>query len=293
MAAALRHTNYEVGRGLAGPSRETWMVAFFWPAACLSWQHREADAAPVNSPLRNDAQPPVSGGPGGASAPAVNLHGAVIALVVLCVGVHIARTVIFDGQIDRWLIINFAFFPVRYVPGLFQFDVPTMLAPITYAFLHGDWLHLGFNMIWFVAFGAPVAWRLGWWRTFALWVVAAIGAVALHTAIYFGDWVPLLGASGAVSGFLGAAARFGFRADRQRPRRGFSGPLLGPVAALGQRGVLPFLLIWMAINFATGSDWFGLAGGDSIAWEAHIGGLVTGFFAIGWLDRSKSAPRHH
>jgi len=239
-----------------------------------------------------DSEPPASGErqpPEGHDrrrpAPPVNLHGAIISLVAVCVGVHLARTLVFDGALDRWLIIHFAFFPVRYAPGFFQFDLPTLLAPVTHTFLHGDWMHLAFNMIWLVAFGAPVAWRLGWVRTLALWVIAAIGAVALHTALYFGDWVPLLGASGAVSGFLGAAARFGFRADRRHPRRGFAGPLLGPLASLGQPGVMPFILIWMAINFATGANWFGLAGGASIAWEAHIGGLVTGFFAIGWLDR--------
>lgn len=219
------------------------------------------------------------------STPPVNLHGSIIALVALCVAVHLLRTSVFDGQIDRWLIINFAFFPIRYAPGFFQFDLPTLAAPITHTFLHGDWVHLGLNMIWLVAFGAPIAWRLGWVRTFGLWIIAAIGAVTLHTALYFGDWVPLLGASGAVSGFLGAAARFGFRADRRNPRRGFSGPLLGPLASLGQPGVLPFILIWMAINFATGANWFGLAGGASVAWEAHIGGLITGFFAIGWIGR--------
>ena len=233
-------------------------------------------------------QPP--GGGEGGRAPAVDLHGAIIVLVAVCVGVHLLRTFVFDGQLDRWMIINFAFLPVRYAPGFFQADLPTLAAPLTHTFLHGDWLHLGFNMIWFVAFGAPVAWRLGWWRTLALWTIAATGAVALHTALYFGDWVPLLGASGAVSGFLGAAGRFGFRADRRHPRRGFSGPLLGPAAALGQRGVLAFMLVWMAVNFAAGADLFGMAGGASIAWEAHIGGLVTGFFAIGWLDRPQ-VPR--
>lgn len=219
------------------------------------------------------------------SAPAFNLHGAIILMVALCVGVHLYRTNLLDMFADRTFLLDFAFLPIRYTPEFFQLDGPTLWTPITHTFLHGDWVHLGFNMIWLVAFGAPVAYRLGWPRTLALWIITALGAVLLHTLIYFGDPVPLLGASGAVSGFLGAAARFGFRANRQNPRLGFAGPLHGPVAALGQRGVLTFLLIWMAINYATGADLFGMAGGASIAWEAHIGGLLTGFLAIGWLDR--------
>ena len=237
---------------------------------------------------QQEHQPPaerVSNAPPPRGEPAFNLHGAIVALVLLCVVVHAVRAFIIDAQADRWLIIHFAFFPLRYAPGYFAFDWPTILSPVTHTFLHGDWVHLGLNMIWLVAFGAPVGYRLGWMRTFALWMVTALGAVVLHTLLYFGDPVPLLGASGAVSGFLGAAARFGFRADRRNPRAGFVGPLLGPVQSLRQRGVLPFILIWMAMNYAAGTDLFGLAGGASIAWEAHIGGLLTGFFAIGWLDR--------
>ena len=221
--------------------------------------------------------------------PAFNLHGAIVVFVAVCVGVHVLRTVVFDGALDRWITLNFAFIPLRYTPPFFQLDWPTLISPFSYAFLHGDWIHLGFNMIWLVAFGAPVAYRLGWTRTIALWVITALGAVALHAALYIGDPVPLWGASGAVSGFLGAAARFGFRADRRNPRAGFAGPLLGPLASLRQRGVIAFLVVWIAINVATGLDLFGLAGGASIAWEAHIGGLAVGFFGIGLLDRGQRA----
>lgn len=230
--------------------------------------------------------------PSNGGGPMFNLHGAIVVLVVLCVGVHLVRQFIIGPSLDRWVIIEFAFFPARYSWPYLDLNWATVVSPITHTFLHGDWVHLGFNMIWLVAFGAPVAYRLGWMRTFALWAITALGAVALHTLLYFGDFTPLIGASGAVSGFLGAAARFGFRADRRNPRRGFNGPLLGPIASLRQRGVLPFLIVWVAINYATGTDLLGMAGGASIAWEAHIGGLLTGFFAIGWLD-PKTPSRPH
>ncbi len=217
--------------------------------------------------------------------PILNLPGSITALMAICVGVHVLRVVIFDGSIDRWAILNFAFFPARYDPAFIQFDLPTLVSPLTHTFLHGDWTHLGFNMIWLAAFAAPVARRIGTLRSFGFWAFTALGAVLLHAVIYLGDPVPLLGASGAVSGFLGAAARFGFRAVPTANGRGFGGPLLPPLKALRQRGVLPFLVIWMVLNWATGADLFGLAQGASIAWEAHIGGLVTGFLAIGLFDR--------
>ncbi len=197
---------------------------------------------------------------------------------------HVLRLNFLPENWQNWLLLTFAYFPIRFTPEYFVIDLPTLISPIGHTFLHGDWTHLGLNMIWLVVFGSPVAYRLGWRRSLLFWTVTALGAVILHTIIYFGDSVPLIGASGAVSGFLGGAARFGFRANKINPRRGLAGPVYGPLESLKQPGVLPFLTIWMAMNFAFGSNMLGLSNGASIAWEAHIGGLLTGFFAIALLD---------
>jgi membrane associated rhomboid family serine protease len=89
------------------------------------------------------------------------------------------------------------------------------------------------------------------------WIVTA-GASGLSlrppSVVYFGDPVPVIGASGAVSGFMGAAARFGLRANRREPRRGFDGPLLSIGDSLRARGVLPFLVVWIIMNIGVGLD---------------------------------------
>lgn len=220
--------------------------------------------------------------------PVFNLPGVLVAIVATCVLIHVASEYLLSDDWGRWLLLNFAYIPLRFTPEYFQIDLPTILSPVGHTLLHGDWAHLGMNMIWLTAFGAPVAYRIGWLRSLVFWAMTAFGAVLLHTMIYYGDTVPLIGASGAVSGFLGAAARFGFRSNRRNPRAGLVGPLYGPLDSLRQRGVVPFLAIWMAINFVFGSDILGLAGGNSIAWEAHIGGLLTGFFGIAMVDPNQS-----
>ena len=216
--------------------------------------------------------------------PVFNLPTVLVCLVGVCFAVHIARQYLLSEQWQDWVVLTFAYFPIRYTPEYFVLDLPTLVSPLGHSFLHGDWGHLGLNMIWLVAFGSPVAYRLGWQRSLLFWAITALGAVFLHTLIYYGDPVPLVGASGAVSGFLGGAARFGFRSNRLNPRAGLAGPLYSPIESLKLRGVAPFLIIWMLMNFAFGSDFLGLASGSSIAWEAHIGGLFTGFFAIALLD---------
>lgn len=217
--------------------------------------------------------------------PLFNLPTVMVVIVAACTLVHLLRSNFFSVSLDQWVLINFAFFPIRYTAQYFTFDMATILSPFSYTLLHGSWGHLAMNMIWLVIFGAPVAYRIGSWRSVLFWLVTGLGAVILHTALYYGSSTPLIGASGAVSGFLGAAARFGFRANRRNPREGLAGHLYGPLDSLRQRGVLPFLLVWMIINFAFGSGILGMAGDASIAWEAHIGGLVTGYFLIGLLDR--------
>lgn len=235
--------------------------------------------------------PPVGEGPDptpSSKQPIFNLPTVLICLVGLCVGVHITRQYFLSDQWQDWVVLTVAYFPIRYTPEYFAIDLATLVSPFGHSFLHGDWTHLGLNMIWLVAFGSPVAYRLGWQRSLIFWAITALGAVFLHTLIYYGDPIPLVGASGAVSGFLGGAARFGFRSNRQNPRAGLAGPLYPPIESLKLRGVAPFLMIWMLMNFAFGSNFLGLAGGASIAWEAHIGGLLTGFFAIALLDTKRT-----
>lgn len=244
--------------------------------------HEQPSEPESDMPVAGGGEPP-------AKEPVFNLPSVLVILMGLCVAVHVLRVFALSDEVGRWVLFNFAFFPARYDPAYLAIDFPTLVSPFSYAFLHGDWVHLGLNMIWLAIFGSPVAWRIGWGRSIAVWVVTALAAVGFHLALYFGDTVPLIGASGAVSGFLGASARFGLRTNRRSPRNGFPGPLLPPLQSLLQPGILPFLGIWMVINFVFGADIFGLAGGQSIAWEAHIGGLVAGFFAIAWLDRPNRA----
>lgn len=219
------------------------------------------------------------------SPPVFNLHGAIVALSLACVAVHVIRTQLLSPEADTWLLIETAFFPTRYLPQILTLDFPTIFSPVTYAFLHGDWTHLGINVIWLAVFGSPLAYRIGWRRSLLFWLVTAGIAAATHLAIYFGDVVPVIGASGAVSGFMGAAARFGLRANRREPRRGFDGPLLTVGQSLRVRGVLPFLVIWVGINIIVGINPFGPEDGSGVAWEAHIGGLVAGFLLVPLFDR--------
>ena len=91
----------------------------------------------------------------------------------------------------------------------------------------------------------------------------------------------VIGASGAISGLMGAAIRI---LPVQRPWN-----LKGPLLPLLSRPVLIFTAAWIAINLLMGLTSFGanLTGGgvQAIAWQAHVGGYLAGLFLAGLFDR--------
>jgi membrane associated rhomboid family serine protease len=141
-------------------------------------------------------------------------------------------------------------------------------------------MHLVVNMVWLAAFGSPLAYRLGPARLLAFWVFTSIAAALFHFLAHSGDVVPVIGASGAISGMMGAASRFGFRMERRDGRPAFAGRMLTIFEALRSRAVLVFLAVWMVVNVVTGLGFLAPGVTNPIAWEAHIGGFLAGFFCL-------------
>jgi membrane associated rhomboid family serine protease len=209
----------------------------------------------------------------------------VISLIALCTGLYGLQTYVFGEAINRNVIILAAFIPARYSQGL-PLDLACFVSPVGYSFLHAGLAHLAINMVWLAAFGSPLAARIGAVRFLLFWAATSVGAALLHFSIYPESQAPMIGASGAISGMMGAAARFSFRISHGRGMRAFMGEPLSITAALASRTVLTFVAIWFAANFIAGLGWPGnMVSPSNIAWEAHIGGFLTGFILIGGFDR--------
>ncbi len=216
--------------------------------------------------------------------PVFNIPPIVLALIALCVIVFAAQELVLDLDQNMALLLRGAFIPVRY-SGQYDIDIYAFTTPFTYAFLHGGLAHLAINMVWLAAFGSPLANRLGTLRFALFWVVTALAAAGLHWAIYPLDPAPLVGASGAISGMMGAAARFGFKMDRRSGRAAFAGPALPVSEVLRSRNVMTFLAVWMIVNLVTGLVGVGPGAEATIAWEAHIGGFLAGFLGLPYFLR--------
>ncbi|HXI03671.1 MAG TPA: rhomboid family intramembrane serine protease [Candidatus Saccharimonadales bacterium] len=147
------------------------------------------------------------------------------------------------------------------------FAVPVGASVFTSMFLHGDILHLLGNMLFLWVFGDNVEDRMGRGRFIVFYLVCGMAAAATQVAAMPGSRVPMIGASGAISGVLGAYMLLFPRARVLT---------LVPIFIFIQFMRLPavFVLgIWflyqVLLSFAAGS-------GGGVAWFAHIGGFIAG-----------------
>src|SRR5579863_7420420 len=112
-----------------------------------------------------------------AREPIFNVPSALIGLAALLCAIHGAMALLPADARDALLDL-FAFDPLRYGapppgetwPGGLAADAWTF---VTYAFFHFNVIHLGFNLIWLIVFGTPVARRFGAWRFFAFFAFTA------------------------------------------------------------------------------------------------------------------------
>ncbi|MGO9847139.1 MAG: rhomboid family intramembrane serine protease [Methylocella sp.] len=178
---------------------------------------------------------------------------------------------------------------------------PLWWTPLTYAFLHGGWLHVGMNCLWFVAFGSPVARRFGAPRFLLFCAAAAIAGAAMHYATHMADLQPVVGASASVSGVMAAAVRFVFQpgapldeslgfGDRANEDHAYRQPALPLRDILSNRSAISFLGFWFLANFLFGTIPMPLGTGATVAWEAHIGGFLVGLLAFRWFDPPAASP---
>lgn len=223
--------------------------------------------------------------------PIFQAPGIVVGCIVVLLAIHGLRQVV-DPATDRWIILQFAFFPARFGTSGGAIPGPDWLAytsMVTHALLHGDWSHVGFNSAWFLAFGSMISRRMDALRFLVLLAVCAVAGAVGFLLSNPGQAIPVVGASGAVSGLMGAGFRVLFSAFDQGglsilqhlPRLVPRMPLL---VALTDRRVLTAVLVWVGINLLFAYGLSGVLTDGEIAWEAHLGGFAAGFLLFGLFD---------
>lgn len=147
--------------------------------------------------------------------------------------------------------------------------VPAELTLITSMFLHGGWLHLGGNMLFLWIFGDNVEDAMGPVRFLVFYLLCGIAAALAHVAVDPASQIPTVGASGAISGVLGAYLVLHPRAQVLTLFLRFF-ITLPAFVVLG----LWFALQAVSATVATGGE------GGGVAWWAHIGGFIAGVVLV-------------
>lgn len=229
----------------------------------------------------------------GEREPIFNLPPAVAAMAGLFVAIQAADSFVLNDSSRNEMLVWLAFIPYRLVdltaaPGGFW---PLLWTPITHAFLHAGWEHVLLNTVWFVIFATPLVRRYGPAKMIALFLVGAIAGAAAFAATTLPQFAILLGASGAVAALTGAAVRFMFQ-----PVRVAMHPETGERIVLGRRlasisevfrhpTARMFTIVWIVLNGVVPLLPMFIPGMQvEIAWQAHLGGFLTGFLLVPLLE---------
>ncbi|MCY6380399.1 rhomboid family intramembrane serine protease [Hoeflea prorocentri] len=236
---------------------------------------------------------PEGAGPGGPGArqPMFNLPAVIVWVLAIMWLVQLVRDFLLSRLQNLQVVIEGGFIPVRYSIDLGEQSLAWLWTPLTYSLLHGGFAHIIVNSIWLMAFGAVVARRIGTGRFLVFWLFSAVASAGLYWLMNQGSNVPMIGASGVVSGLMGAAARFAFPSGGRFNRTdAHLLPRLTLAQAMGNKTVLIYVAVWFGIN-ALAAFGFAAGAGDGaqIAWEAHIGGFIFGFLLFPLFDVQ---PRH-
>ena len=175
------------------------------------------------------------------------------------------------------------------MPGLQPTPIPVYLTLITSMFMHGGFAHIFFNMLFLLIFGDNIEDRIGHFRYLIFYLVCGVLAGLAHvlvTALLAGGdeaslLVPSLGASGAISGVLGAYILL-FPTKRVIVLLGFFAMPMPAFMAIG---------LWFVLQLING---LGVLGSGSqkggVAYAAHIGGFIAGLVLIKIFEIGRRRP---
>lgn len=175
------------------------------------------------------------------------------------VGINVAVFVL--GFFEPALPFHLALYPRRLMAGQIG---PGLL---THMFVHAGFLHLAGNLLFLWIFGDNIEDRLGHFGFLAFYLACGLAAAAAHVAMRPQSPVPMVGASGAIAGVMGAYLLL------------FPRMRVDVIAGLGfflARLTVPawfVLIIWAGLQILMGA-FDGAIGG--VAHDAHIGGFVAG-----------------
>ncbi len=204
-----------------------------------------------------------------------------ITLIVLNVVIFIHESSL--GENLGAFIQSYALVPAKVFSFSSEIGIGERLFPfISSMFVHGDWMHLIANVLFLYIFGCNVEVAMGHIKYLVFYLLCGFAAALFHALTNLGSPIPLLGASGAISGVLGAYITYFPISEFRNPIQIFFFRSIKfiPAAAI--------IFLWLVIQFLNGIgtiDQSVNTGG--VAFWAHIGGFVAGLILARFFHKSR------
>lgn len=206
---------------------------------------------------------------------------------ILTVGLIIANLVawvVVQGMGTNLLasVCEFGIIPVELTnrplagPRVCEFGGLTWETLVTSMFMHGSWVHLGSNMLFMWVFGNNIEDSMGHFRFLIFYLLAGLAAGGAHIALAASSGVPTVGASGAISGVLGA-----YLVLYPQVRVHVFFP---PFWFFSLRAYV-VLGYWIVIQLLLGLGQLGGGYSSGVAVWAHVGGFVAGLILVKFFER--------
>lgn len=196
-------------------------------------------------------------------------------LIGLCVLVFLYQLMLPPRQLEAF-ILQFGAIPAE----ISQFrDLYTLL---TSMFLHGGWAHIFGNMLFLLIFGDNIEDAMGHISYLLFYLLCGFIAALAQIALDLGSTIPIIGASGAISGVMGAyIVLFPHGRVRALVLFGFFGQVVLVPAWV-------MIGLWFVLQLISGFATIGAAQSGGVAFWAHVGGFIAGMILV-WLFRDRDA----
>jgi len=201
------------------------------------------------------------------------------------IGIISANIIIFIWQVFSQGGLKESIFAYGAIPhNIVTFETQQPISPFltvfSSMFMHAGLLHLGFNMLYLWIFGNNIEDKLGHVRFSFFYIFCGIISAYAHAITEPNSYIPMVGASGAVSGILGAYILLFPKATVHTVL------ILGFFITIVKVPALIVIGFWAIIQFVSGLLSTGIDHKGGVAWFAHIGGFLIGLLTIKlWLPR--------
>ena len=197
----------------------------------------------------------------------------VVTLLLIIANVIVFLAEIYNPRGIQWIANNYGAIPYNLVTFNTEQPISPITSVFTSMFIHGGFLHIAGNMLYLWIFGTNIEDRMGHVRFLIFYLISGLIAAYANAIAVPDSGMPMVGASGAISGVLGAYLLLFPRAQV------YTILFLGFFAQVIKLPALIVIGFWAIIQFASGI-FSRLGPGGGIAYFAHIGGFLFGLFTV-------------